>query len=88
MVNKRYDTSGYSRPRYDISKLVVRCEKENDEVLNQSGLVRLRTQTQDGQELFVQSHWYINNSSNLIRFAYTNNGVTAYVMPKRKEGNI
>jgi len=87
MVNKRYDTLWVFQSEDTIfQNSVVRCEKENDEVLNQSGLVRLRTQTQDGQDLFVQSHWYINNSSNLIRFAYTNNGVTAYVMPKRKEG--
>jgi len=85
ITNLYYDTLWVYKSRDSIvqnSKVTVLTE--GDSVLATGQLTKLMTETTVGQNTYTQLHWYMNTSSNLIRWAYTNGGATAYVFPKLK----
>ncbi|MHC1739381.1 MAG: hypothetical protein AB9882_15345 [Ignavibacteriaceae bacterium] len=85
ITNQHYDTLWVYQSRDSIvQNSIVTCLSENDSVLSTGPLTKLRSETTEGQNTYAQLHWYIHNPGNLIRFAYSNAGASAYVFPKSK----
>lgn len=84
-TNIYYDTLWvYQSTHSIVQNSIVTSLSENDSILSTGPLTKLLSETKEGQNTYAQLHWYIHNTSNLIRYAYSVTGPVAYVFPKSK----